>query len=170
MAPQLDVSTTGITKQKVDAITNAANSHLQNWGGVAKVISVAGGPELEKECAARAPVKVGEAVETTAGDMLPLPRWVIHAATMANPGETITDGGVIDKATRSTLALADKLGAQSLALVAFGTGVGGFPLDKAAQIMVSAVRDYTGDSLQRIVFSVQGADAEKAFTAALAAH
>ena len=79
---------------------------------------------------------------------------------------------VIDKATRSTLERADALGARSLALVAFGTGVGGFPLDEAARIEVGAVRDHLaagGSGLERIVFAVRGAEALAAFEAALAA-
>ena len=58
-------------------------------------------------------------------------RWVIHAATMELGGPTSAD--IIRRATAATLARADELGARSLALVAFGTGVGGFPLDEAAR-------------------------------------
>jgi O-acetyl-ADP-ribose deacetylase (regulator of RNase III) len=103
-------------------------------------------------------------VETTAGDMPS--RWVIHAATMVDPGGT-SSAEVIEQATRSTLAVAERLGARSLALVAFGTGVGGFPLDEAARIMVGAARSHDGDSLERIVFAVHGDDAERAFSAAV---
>jgi O-acetyl-ADP-ribose deacetylase (regulator of RNase III) len=98
--------------------------------------------------------------------MLPQPRWVIHASTMLNPGGK-TSAKVVDKATRSTLACAEELGAKSVGLVAFGTGVGGFPLDDAAQIMVAAAQEHQAVSLDRIVFSVRGNDAEKAFTAAV---
>ena len=63
-------------------------------------------------------------------------------------------------------AKAEELGARSLALVAFGTGVGGFPIDEAAQIMVAAAREHDG-ALERIVFAVHGEDTERAFRAAL---
>ena len=66
-----------------------------------------------------------------------------------------TSAEIIERATRSTLAKAEELGARSLALVAFGTGVGGFPLDEAARIMVGAAREHTGE-LERIVFAVHG--------------
>ena len=99
---------------------------------MAGAISRAGGPEVQRESDARAPIGLGEAVETTAGDMPA--RWVIHAATMELGGPTSAE--IIERATRSTLAKAEELGARSLALVAFGTGVGGFPLDEAARIMV----------------------------------
>ena len=91
-------------------------------------------------------------------------RWVIHAATMELGGPT--SASVIERATRSTLAKAEELGCRSLALVAFGTGVGGFPLDEAARIMVGAAREHRGE-LERIVFAVHGQDAERAFGSAL---
>src|SRR5262245_20372422 len=94
-------------------------------------------------------------------------RWVIHAATMELGGPTSAE--IIRRATASTLARADELGARSLALVAFGTGVGGFPLDQAARIEVEEVgRHLEGDTaLERVVFAVRGADAEGAFRAAM---
>jgi O-acetyl-ADP-ribose deacetylase (regulator of RNase III) len=91
-------------------------------------------------------------------------RWVIHAATMELGGPTSAE--IIERATRSTLAKAEELGARSLALVAFGTGVGRFPVDEAARIMVGAAKEHTG-ALERIVFAVHGDDAERAFREAL---
>src|SRR3954468_6777461 len=119
-------------------------------GGVAGAISRAGGPDVQRESDERAPIGLGEAVETTAGEMPA--RWVIHAATMELGGPTSAE--IIERATRSTLAKAEELGARSLALVAFGTGVGGFPLEEAAGIMVGAARDHQG-RLERIVFAVR---------------
>jgi O-acetyl-ADP-ribose deacetylase (regulator of RNase III) len=159
---QLEVIAADVTKLEVDAIANAANTQLAHGGGVAAAISRAGGPEVQRESDERAPIGLGEAVETTAGDMPA--RWVIHAATMELGGPT--SGDIVERATRSTLAKAEELGARSLALVAFGTGVGGFPLEEAARIMVSAAREHTG-SLERIVFAVHGEDAERAFREAL---
>ena len=91
-------------------------------------------------------------------------RWVIHAATMELGGPTSAE--IIERATRSTLAKAEELGCSSLALVAFGTGVGGFPLEDAARVMVGAAREHEG-SLERIVFAVHGDAAERAFSEAL---
>jgi O-acetyl-ADP-ribose deacetylase (regulator of RNase III) len=161
---KLEVENADVTKLEVDAIANAANTRLLHGGGVAGAIARAAGPELERESRERAPIPLGEAVATTAGDMPS--RWVIHAATMVDPGGR-SDAAVIEQATRSTIAKAEELGAQSLALVAFGTGVGGFPLDEAARIMVGAAREYGGASLQRIVFAVHGDEAERAFRAAV---
>jgi O-acetyl-ADP-ribose deacetylase len=159
---ELEVIAGDVTQLEVDAIANAANTMLRHGGGVAGAISRAGGPEVQRESDARAPISLGEAVETTGGDM-PC-RWVIHAATMELGGPTSAE--IIGQATRSTLAKAEELGARSVALVAFGTGVGGFPLHEAARIMVGAAREHTGD-LERIIFAVHGDDAERAFRDAL---
>jgi O-acetyl-ADP-ribose deacetylase (regulator of RNase III) len=160
---EIEVMQADVTRLDVDAIANAANTRLMHGGGVAGAISRAGGPEVQRESDEKAPIGLGEAVETSGGDM-PC-RWVIHAATMELGGPTSAE--IIERATESTLAKAEELGAQSLALVAFGTGVGGFPLDEAARIMVGAVRSHTGSSLERIVFAVHGDAAERAFRDAL---
>jgi O-acetyl-ADP-ribose deacetylase len=154
-----------ITALDVDAIANAANTRLLHGGGVAAAIARAGGPAIDEESRQRAPVALGEAVETSGGAM-PC-RWVIHAATMELGGPTSAD--VIRRATASTLARAEDLGARSLALVAFGTGVGGFPLEEAARIEVDEVRRHlaTGSQLERIVFAVRGEPARAAFQAAI---
>ena len=159
---ELEVVQADVTKLAVDAIANAANTQLMHGGGVAGAISRAGGPDVQRESEERAPIGLGQAVETTAGDMPA--RWVIHAATMELGGPTSAE--IIEQATRSTLAVAERLGARSLALVAFGTGVGGFPLDDAARIMAGVAREHEG-GLERIVFAVHGDEAERAFAAAL---
>ena len=159
---ELEVVEGDVTQMPVDAIANAANTQLLHGGGVAGAISRAGGPEVERESREKAPIGLGEAIETSAGDMPA--RWVIHAATMELGGPTSAE--VIARATRSTLAKAEELGCRSLALVAFGTGVGGFPIDEAARIMVSAARAH-GGALERVVFAVHGDPAEAAFRRAL---
>jgi O-acetyl-ADP-ribose deacetylase len=156
---KLEVLQADVTKLEVDAIANAANTGLMHGGGVAGAISRAGGPEIQRESDERAPIELGAAIETTAGE-LPA-RWVIHAATMELGGPTSAE--IIEQATRSTLAKAEALGCRSLALVAFGTGVGGFPLEEAAGIMVGVAREHEG-SLERIVFAVHGDAAERAFS------
>ena len=159
---RIEVLDTDITALDVDAIANAANTRLLHGGGVAGAISRAGGPAVQRESDERAPIGLGEAVETTAGDMAA--RWVIHAATMELGGPTSAE--IIERATESTLARAEQLGCRSLALVAFGTGVGGFPLDEAARLMVGAARRHEGE-LERIVFAVHGDAAERAFREAV---
>jgi O-acetyl-ADP-ribose deacetylase (regulator of RNase III) len=164
---QIEVLDTDITQLEVDAIANAANTRLIHGGGVAGAIARAGGDAVQAESRERAPIGLGEAVETSGGEM-PC-RWVIHAATMELGGPTSAE--IIAAATASTLRKADELGAQSLALVAFGTGVGGFPIEEAAQIEVAEVRRHlgAGSGLQRIVFAVRGEAARNAFERALGA-
>ena len=163
---EVEVEVADITKLDIDAIANAANTELKHGGGVAGAIARAGGPAVQDESDSVAPIGLGEAVETTAGDMPS--KWVIHAATMQLGGPTSAE--IIRKATANTLQKADELGAKSLALVAFGTGVGGFPVEEAARIEVEEVRHHlNGDSgLERVVFAVFGENAEAAFSAALA--
>jgi len=161
----IEVRDVDITTLAVDAIANAANTHLLHGGGVAGAIARAAGPELERESRAKAPIALGEAVATTAGE-LPS-RWVIHAATMGLDGRT--SAGIIRRATAATLWKADELGARSLALVAFGTGVGGFPVEEAAEIEVDEVRRHldSGSRLAQIIFAVRGKPAVSAFLSVL---
>jgi O-acetyl-ADP-ribose deacetylase len=167
MAPRIEVLDTDITTLAVDAIANAANTQLRHGGGVAAAIARAGGEAVERESRAAAPIGLGDAVATTAGAMPS--RWVIHAATMELVGPTSAD--IIRRATAATLWKAEELGARSLALVAFGTGVGRFPVDEAAAIEVEEVKAHamSGSRLERIVFAVHGEAAREAFSRALAA-
>jgi O-acetyl-ADP-ribose deacetylase len=161
----VEVLEADITTLEVDAIANAANTRLLHGGGVAGAIARAAGEELERESRERAPIGLGDAVETTGGD-LPA-RWVIHAATMELGGPTSAD--VIRRATAATLWKADELGARSLALVAFGTGVGGFPLEEAAEIEVDETRRHldSGSRLEQVIFAVRGKPAFSAFLGVL---
>ena len=154
-----------MTALEVDAIANAANTQLRHGGGVAGAIVRAGGRAIQEESLLRAPIGLGEAVATGAGE-LPA-RWVIHAATMELGGPTSAE--IIRRATASTLAVADEVGARSLALVAFGTGVGGFAVAEAARIEVDEVRRHeaAGSGLELVVFAVRGAEAREAFERAL---
>jgi O-acetyl-ADP-ribose deacetylase (regulator of RNase III) len=164
--PTIEVIDADITALEVDAIANAANTQLMHGGGVAGAIARAGGAAVQQESRERAPIGLGEAVATTGGEM-PC-RWVIHAATMEFGGPTSAE--IIRQATASTLAEAEALGARSLALVAFGTGVGGFPVEEAARIEVDAVLRHfgAGSGLERVVFAVRGDAAREAFEQALA--
>jgi len=165
MVATVEVLETDVTTLAVDAIANAANTRLAHGGGVAGAIVRAGGPVIQQESDRKAPIRLGEAVETGAGE-LPA-RWVIHAATMELGGPTSAD--IIRRATSATLWKAEELNVRSLALVAFGTGVGGFPIDDAADIEVEEVRRHleTGSRLERVVFAVRGAQAREAFERAL---
>jgi O-acetyl-ADP-ribose deacetylase len=161
---ELEVVEGDITALDVDAIANAANNHLWMGAGVAGAIKRAGGEEIEREAVSKGPIEVGDAVATSGGGLAA--RWVIHGAVMRQ--DLRTNAELVRRTTESCLRVADKLGVDSLALPAFGTGVGGFPLDECARIMVDAVRAHEPDTLARVVFAVFGADAKAAFDVAVA--
>ncbi|HEY7003147.1 MAG TPA: macro domain-containing protein [Gaiellaceae bacterium] len=160
---ELEVVEGDITELEVDAVANAANNGLWMGAGVAGAIKRAGGEEIEREAMALAPIAVGDAVSTGAGRLKAA--HVIHAAVMGQDLQTSAE--VVSKATRRTLEVADDLGARSLALPAFGTGVGGFPIERCAELMVAETRGYEADNLERVVFAVFGDDAEDAFRRAV---
>jgi O-acetyl-ADP-ribose deacetylase len=168
---EIEVREGDIAALEVDAVVNAANDHLWMGSGVAGAIRRGGGEEIEREAVAQGPIAVGEAVATAAG-RLPA-RWVIHAAVMGQ--DLRTSAAAIEQATRSSLRLAEELGAASVALPAFGTGVGGFPIDDCARLMMGACAAHLagrGDAapgVRLIVFAVFGSNAAAAFAAALSA-
>jgi O-acetyl-ADP-ribose deacetylase (regulator of RNase III) len=102
-------------------------------------------------------------VATTAGRLHA--RWVIHGAVMGQ--DLRTDADLVRRTTRACLELADELGARSLALPAFGTGVGGFPLGRCASIMVEEARIFPAEALERVIFAVYGEEAYDAFSSEL---
>jgi O-acetyl-ADP-ribose deacetylase len=161
-AVELEVRAGDIAALEVDAVANAANDRLWMGAGVAGALKRAGGVEIEREAMAKGPIPVGTAVATGAG-RLPA-RYVIHGAVMGQ--DLRTDAGLVERTTCACLALADELGCRSLALPAFGTGVGGFPLGECAAVMVRAARSFEPQSLERVVFAVFGDAAYGAFTAA----
>jgi O-acetyl-ADP-ribose deacetylase len=160
---QLEVAEGDITALEVDAIANAANNALWMGAGVAGAIKRAGGDEIEREAIAAGPIEVGDAVATGAGRLKA--EHVIHGAVMGQ--DLRTSGELIERTTRRCVELADELGCRSLALPAFGTGVGGFPLEECARLMVAAARAYEPRTLERVVFAVVGEDARRAFDSAL---
>jgi len=157
---QLEVVDGDIASLEVDAVANAANDRLWMGAGVAGALKRAGGEEIEREAMAKGPIPVGTAVETSAG-RLPA-RYVIHGAVMGQDLRTNAD--LVRRTTRACLALADELGCRSLALPAFGTGVGGFALAECARIMVDEARAFEPHALERVVFAVFGDDAYSTFS------
>jgi O-acetyl-ADP-ribose deacetylase len=160
---RLEVRDGDLAAVEADAVANAANDRLWMGAGVAGALKRAGGEEIEREAMAQGPIELGAAVATTAG-RLPA-RWVIHGVAMGQDLRTSAD--LIRKTTRSCLELADELGCRSLALPAFGTGVGGFPLDECARIMVEEARAFGPRPLELVIFAVFGAGAYDAFSSAL---
>ncbi|MBC9712613.1 O-acetyl-ADP-ribose deacetylase [Streptomyces sp. TRM66268-LWL] len=132
-----------ITAQSVDAIVNAANSSLLGGGGVDGAIHRKGGPEILEACRAlRAShygkgLPTGRAVATTAGRLDA--RWVIHTV---GPVWSATEdrSGLLASCYRESLAVADELGARSVAFPAISTGIYGWPMDDGARIAYETVQ------------------------------
>jgi O-acetyl-ADP-ribose deacetylase (regulator of RNase III) len=150
----------------VDAVVNAANNQLILGGGVAGAISRHGGPAIQEECDKLAPVETGRAVITGAGNLKA--RFVIHAV-----GPVYGEGGEDDKlksATRSSLEIARDRKLESIALPAISTGIFGFPIQRASEVMLrTAVAFLRGNTLPRaIVFCLYGREAAAVFEKTLA--
>ena len=160
---ELEVVEGDITELDVDALANAANNELWMGAGVAGAIKRVGGAQIEQEAVAQAPIAVGQAIATGAGNLKA--KHVVHAAVMGQDLQTSAE--LISQATRRTLEVADDLGAHTLAMPAFGTGVGGFPIERCAELMVTEARAFEPESLERVVFAVFGHDAELAFRSAV---
>ena len=150
-----------ITELAVDAIVNAANNHLWMGGGVAGAIKRKGGREIENEAVKKGPIAIGEAVATGAGRLRA--RHVIHAATMGQDGRT--GAKKIAEATRNALLRANELKLKSIAFPALGAGVGGFPLDEVARIMLAVVKEQASrsTSLREVIFALYDGPAYEAF-------
>jgi len=157
----LEVVRGDITEQEADAIVNAANDHLWMGGGVAGAIKRKGGEEIEKEAVSKGPIPVGEAVVTSAGRLKA--KYVIHAAGMGQ--DLRTDEDKIREATRNALKRAEELKLESVAFPAIGTGVGGFPADRCAEVMIGTALDFLkgAESLRLVRFVLFGEETYEAF-------
>jgi len=136
---QLTVALGDITEQATDAVVNAANNRLWMGSGVAGAIKARGGEEIEREAMKLGPIEPGQAVTTSAGRLKA--RYCIHAAAMGQ--DLVTGPDLISKATRSALVEAARIGLDSIAFPALGTGVGGFPAEACARLMVAAALSHS---------------------------
>jgi O-acetyl-ADP-ribose deacetylase (regulator of RNase III) len=133
-AGRLEVARGDLTRERVDAIVNAANSSLLGGGGVDGAIHRAGGPDILEECrairAARGPLPPGQAVATTGG-RLPA-RRVIHTVGPVWDGGTSGEAETLASCYRASLGLADGEGLTSIAFPSISTGAFGYPIEEAA--------------------------------------
>ena len=137
-----------ITKVQADAIVNPSNSFGWMGGGSAGAIKRGGGDLIETQAVDKAPLEIGKAIITTAGK-LPF-KGVIHAPTMESPAQKARDYNV-EMAVRGALLLADDQGFKTIAMPGMGTGIGDFPKDKAAKIMIAEIKKINPINLEKVI-------------------
>ena len=152
-----------ITRERVDAIVNAANSSLLGGGGVDGAIHRAGGPAILEECRRLGGCETGDAKATTGGNLAA--RWVIHTVGPVWRGGAHGERELLASCHHRSLEVAAELGARSVSFPAISCGIYGFPVEEAAPIAVGAVRGHELDLVRFVLF---GDAAYEAFAAAAA--
>lgn len=162
MPAQLEVVKGDITKTDTSVIVNAANNEFWMGSGVAGAIKAGGGDVVETDAMAKGPVLPGQVISTTAGKLRFA--YVIHAAVMGQ--DLRTSAKLIRACTLGSLNMAENLKVDSIALPAFGTGVGQFPIKACANLMINtswAFREEL-ENVKRIQFCLFDAMAHKIFS------
>ena len=138
MAPRLEAARGDITAERVDAVVNAANRQLRGGGGVDGAIHrAAGADRLQAACRLIGECPPGQAVVTDGFDLAA--RFIIHTVGPVWRGGTAGEPETLASCYRSVLAVADEVGAGSVAFPAISTGVYGYPPDLAAEVAVTTV-------------------------------
>lgn len=133
-----------IIEEPVEAIVNPANEHLAHGGGVAGLISRAGGPDIQTESNQKAPIPTGSAVHTTAGKLSY--KCIIHTVGPIWRGGGQNEPEKLASAVKSALEIAEGLNLNSLSMPSISTGIFGYPLEPAIKIIVSTILDFLNNN------------------------
>ncbi|MFH1241076.1 MAG: O-acetyl-ADP-ribose deacetylase [Pseudomonadota bacterium] len=163
MKERVEVIEGDITKQRVDAIVNAANTSLLGGGGVDGAIHRAAGPELLEETRRLGGCPTGEA-RVSKGYRLPA-RWVIHTVGPIWAGGHKNEDKLLANCYKNSLEAAVELGAKTVAFPSISTGAYGFPLEQATGIALNETKKFleSDRSLERVVFVCFGEKALKTY-------
>ena len=156
-----------ITRERVEAIVNAANRSLLGGGGVDGAIHAAGGPEILKACQALRRTQYSDGLPTgeaaiTTGGRLPA-RWVIHTVGPVSGAHGGREADLLAACYRNSLALAVAQQVKTIAFPAISTGVYGYPKDEAARVASTAIeqflsQDSTVTEVRLVFFSPSNAE------------
>jgi O-acetyl-ADP-ribose deacetylase (regulator of RNase III) len=170
----LEIVQGDITALAVDVIVNAANRYLAHGGGVALAIVRKGGLSIQTESAVhiakRGPLQTGEAVITGGGKLAA--KFVIHAVgPVWSDHDPMEADRLLCEAVRNSLKLAEEKRLKSIAFPAISTGIYGFPIERAAPLMLQEAMDHLGGQtgLERVVFCLYDTASYQVFESAFAA-